>query len=326
MTRQICIRFLSCFLVVGTALYACQVPVFRYALERWNADRYTVLVVSKGSLTDSQHADFLKLKEASLSATAGFEAQHVDISERPTKAASAIWKEYSATTDGAPLMAVLYPERAQVAARVAHCSALSKENVQKLKSSPVRSKVAQKLTSGDSATWIFVASGHDEKDKAALQILRDQLKKEEDRIQLPSAEELEVSQSTLDKSKVKLRIAFSVVELRRDDAAEEFALNALLNSEEDLRDFDEPMAFPVFGRGRVLYALIGRGINAETIGIATTFITGPCSCQVKNQNPGFDLLTGMDWNDAVGDHLISEPVPESSGTPKLLQIPPGKKK
>ena len=114
--------------------------------------------------------------------------------------------------------------------------------------------------------------------------------------------------------------------MKRDDPAEAFVLDALLNSEEDLRDFDEPMAFPVFGRGRVLYALIGKGISPETIGIATTFITGPCSCQVKNQNPGFDLLTGLDWDKAVGDHLISEPAPDTSGAPKLLKIPPGKKK
>ena len=43
-------------------------------------------------------------------------------------------------------------------------------------------------------------------------------------------------------------------------------------------------------RGVVLHALVGRGITPENIEDAHTFITGACSCVVKEQNPGFDLL------------------------------------
>ncbi|TWW12353.1 hypothetical protein E3A20_01920, partial [Planctomyces bekefii] len=35
------------------------------------------------------------------------------------------------------------------------------------------------------------------------------------------------------------------------------------------------------GRGRVLYALVGDGIAEGTIAAACDFLTGPCSCQVK---------------------------------------------
>jgi hypothetical protein len=59
------------------------------------------------------------------------------------------------------------------------------------------------------------------------------------------------------------------------------------------------MAFPVFGRGRVLWALVGAGIAKENIAEAGEFLTGPCSCQVKSLNPGCDLLLAADWESAL---------------------------
>jgi hypothetical protein len=53
--------------------------------------------------------------------------------------------------------------------------------------------------------------------------------------------------------------------------------------------------FPVFGQGRVLYALVGAGINEMTIAETCGFLVGACSCQVKALNPGTDLLIWADW-------------------------------
>jgi hypothetical protein len=115
--------------------------------------------------------------------------------------------------------------------------------------------------------------------------------------------------------------------VKRDDPREKFLLNCLLKSEPDLSEYgQEPIAFPVFGRGIVLYAIIGKGITPEVISAATSFIVGPCSCQVKEQNPGFDLLLNFDWEAAVGDTLVSVPVGSVPTAPKLLTIPPGKTK
>ena len=84
------------------------------------------------------------------------------------------------------------------------------------------------------------------------------------------------------------------------------------------------MGFSVFGRGRVLYALVGKGIMPETIDTACAFMVGPCSCQVKNQNPGFDLLLSHDWESVTAGSMISDALPEETATPKLLTIPPGR--
>ena len=161
----------------------------------------------------------------------------------------------------------------------------------------------------------------------ALQVLQDQLAIDAKRMELPSAEEMEISEAALAESKIPLRIEFSAISVSRDDPQEKFLVDCLLGSEPDLGDYaQEPIAFPVFGRGIVLYALVGKGISPEVIRSASAFIVGPCSCQVKEQNPGFDLLLDCDWDRALGSSLISSPVPSIDVAPRLLTIPPGKQK
>ena len=40
---------------------ACSVPVFRYALERWPADMYRLVVFHRGALSEGQQAEIAKL-------------------------------------------------------------------------------------------------------------------------------------------------------------------------------------------------------------------------------------------------------------------------
>jgi len=176
--------------------------------------------------------------------------------------------------------------------------------------------------------WVLLESGDKALDQAARRTLQQQLDLDALWLELPTPEEMEIKPEILDQVKVKLRVEFSVISVRRDDAREKFLIDCLLNSETDLRDFDAPVAFPVFGRGLVLYALVGKGIAPDTIRAASSFICGPCSCQVKEQNPGFDLLLNHDWNSAVGETKISQPIAGAgAGTiPKLVPIPTGRKK
>ena len=37
-------RVMLCWLLAAVAVLACQVPVFRFALERWPADKFELLV------------------------------------------------------------------------------------------------------------------------------------------------------------------------------------------------------------------------------------------------------------------------------------------
>jgi hypothetical protein len=77
-------------------------------------------------------------------------------------------------------------------------------------------------------------------------------------------------------------------------------LNILLTSEPDLDEYkDQPVVFPVFARGRALYALIGEGINTENIRETISFLVGPCGCEIKMMNPGVDILMAAKWDEAA---------------------------
>ena len=317
--------------VCSTAAFACQVPVFRYALERWNADRYRITVLHDKPLDDSQSAAMARLRKAA-ETTANFaasiEVRIVDVSAGKKIAPALLAKWKSQDDPSNPLVVVDYP-RANSISRTEPMfqGKLTESAVDSLLDSPVRRQVAKRLGSGDSAVWIFVPCGREADDNAARQRLETQLEADQGWLELPSAEELEIPSDVLKQVNVPLKIQFSTVTLDRNDPAEQFLLQSLLNSEIDLVEYDQPLAFPVFGRGRVLYALVGEGIASDTIRSASAFMAGPCSCQVKNQNPGFDLLLRSDWKRTLGDVLISEPaesVDREANAPKLLTIPPGR--
>ena len=90
------------------------------------------------------------------------------------------------------------------------------------------------------------------------------------------------------------------VRIRRNDPAEQILISILDHSEAGLEKYaSQPLVFPAFGRGRVLYAIAGNGINQDNLDAALQFLTGPCACEVKEENPGTDLLMAADWETAV---------------------------
>jgi hypothetical protein len=103
--------------------------------------------------------------------------------------------------------------------------------------------------------------------------------------------------------------------LSASDQTEKFFIQMLLNSDPELKKYlNEPMVFPVYGRGRVLYALVGEGISKTNIEEAAMFITGPCGCQIKMLNPGVDLLLQANWDKAnFAQFYQDDPLPELTG-------------
>lgn len=313
-------------LTIGST-YACQVPVFRYALERWNADLYQVYVLKAGQLTkdEAKAVEILQAKTKTAAAGSRIRLQVVDPTESKDPRLVEAWKNHP--DQSAAMLVAFYPRENDAPHSPAYTGKLTVETAAALVDSPVRRAIAERLQAGASAVWVFVPSGDKAVDQAAYDTLQRQIKLDADWLQLPSAEELEVKPELLAQCKIQLKIDFSIVTLDPSDAAEQFLLESLLNSESDLKSFDGPFAFPVFGRGRVLYGLVGKGIAQHTIRSASSFMVGPCSCQVKNQNPGLDLLMMTDWDEAVGATLISEPIEATGGDnrqPTLLTIPPGR--
>src|SRR5262245_56551936 len=63
--RTVIIAAIVCWALVLTA-DACNVPVFRYALERWRPDPFVIYVVHQGPLSESDEQQVQQLRRASL--------------------------------------------------------------------------------------------------------------------------------------------------------------------------------------------------------------------------------------------------------------------
>lgn len=326
MQRFFPLMILFVFASFSAVAFACNVPVFRYALERWAADPYEIVVLHEGDLEPTQVEQLTRLREAGRQASGNLNClvKAHDVRDGDDRFLQQLWKEEK-TPDGNPLLVVLYPRNArEVPDRLVSARPLTEQAVLQLIDSPVRQKVTENLLSGDSAVWIFVPSGDKEQDDVAYKTLKDQAKKNQDNLKLPPQDEIEADEFFRLENPIELRVGFSIVTLDRKDPREQALLEILLASEPDLEEINQPMAFPVIGRGRVLYALVGKGIFEDTIAIASRFVVGPCSCQVKDQNPGFDLLMNVAWEDKIGGAPISEEASGERSKPILIQIPPGK--
>jgi hypothetical protein len=104
------------------------------------------------------------------------------------------------------------------------------------------------------------------------------------------------------------------IEVDRADEAEKYLVQSLLAVESDLDEITHPMVFPVYGRARALVPYIGKGVHRDNLIDCLEFVTGACSCTVKEQNPGIDLLVRYDWETAaaqLADRFGSEEGNES---------------
>ncbi|MCK5137398.1 MAG: hypothetical protein KAR19_16560 [Bacteroidales bacterium] len=298
-----------CFIPV----LGCTTPVFRYALERWPAYLYRVEVVHSGNLNDDQKRALNYLKESSVT---GIKAnlKVVEISDI---------RNEEIRKEELPVIRLFYPKEHNIHGLVWQ-GALSNENVRKLVDSPARRKAVHQIQKGDAVVWFFLESGIKSEDNKLAESLEEQLNLLSDELKLSSSA-TDATGKPLDIIVPNNKVKFSMVRISNTNPAEEIFIKMLLGTELDLASFHAPLAFPVFGRGRVLYALAGKGIKPELIKTACNAVIGWCSCTIKEENAGTDLLFKADWEKAIGDtSWIQEEIPEISGISDF--IPSGNKK
>lgn len=279
---------------------ACSVPVFKYALAYWQADLYEVIVFHRGPLSLEGQAAVNRIQKASWNADlrANVAVKTVDLTGSPGIVMQKLWEVQPDSE--LPCMVVRYPKFSGISDDV-WAGRFTAANVESLLNSPVRKEIVRRILDGEAAVWVLLESGAQEQDEAAASLLEAQLKRmtENLKIKLP-----EGSQEQL--HRIDPRVSFSMMRLSRDDPNERIFAQMLLRSEWDLKVTLSPMAFPIFGRGRALYALVGEGIRESNIEIACSFLAGWCSCVIKEQNPGVDLLMSVNWDDVIPEELYEE--------------------
>ena len=283
-----------CLLGVASLAHACSVPVFRYALERWPADKFEAIIFHRGPLS----ADHQKLIERlnSRESAANVVAEAVDLDQNKDPELHKVWETFG--TEQLPGVLLFFPRTSRIPVP-AWSGPLDEEAINTVVDSPARRQIARRLIKGETAVWVFLEIGDKAADDAAFKTLETELHVQQNKIKLGEIDEADLAQGLLLMDPEELKVKFSTLRISREEAKEKAFVEMLLGTESDLRELKEPMAFPIFGRGRALYALIGKGINADTIAQAGTDLTGPCTCTIKDQNPGTDMLMSVAWETLI---------------------------
>jgi len=313
--------------VSTTTLLACSIPVFRYAVEHWNPDLFTLTVYHNGELTEAQQALLQRLQPDDLDGkfVGNLQVRTVDVTASEIELPQGDW--LAEVKPGVAWLVAHTPAKKGPPSQV-FSGEFTTDNVNQLLESPARKTVTERLLRGESAVWVLLECGDKEKDDAAAKTLTDELARMQATLKLPEIEEKDLEDGLLSLDPTELKIAFSLVRIPKDDPAEQAFIAMLRTTEPDLNEpeiVSQPTALPLFGRGRSLWALVGAGIAADTIEDTCRFLTGGCQCTVKVQNPGVDMLTTVDWNLLVGAAPDSLQLERESSTdpPEYLAIAPG---
>ena len=299
-------------LSVVTIAGACDLPVFRWALENWAADPYEIIIFTEGELDGDGQALVEHLRSGTTEADglANATTTVVDTTQSMDPFFTALLENQSTPTF--PWMVVRYPH-AQPNPAYVWSGTLNADHIARLLDSPARQEIAKRLSEDNTAVWVFLKTGDVKRDAGRQENLQAALDFKWAAWPGFRHEEAEP---------VAWALHFSMITIDRNDPAEQPFIQMLLKSEGDLNDTDAPMAFPVFGRGRALYALVDGGIASDLVEEACMYIAGRCTCEVKDLNPGIDLLMSTDWDTVMGDSMMTPIEPPSVAELAMAQTAP----
>ena len=292
------IIFVTYSLLFITPLIPCNVPVFRYALERWTADPYRLMVFHHGQ---ADHINLLEdLKQLSFQgdSTINLVIQYSDldkISQNPLQG-----RDDNLTY---PLIMLFYPEQTGIPYPV-WMGELTRSNIDLLTDSPIRNEISNLLLTGKTAVFLFLESGNSELDQKYYDRLKQELEALSTKIKIPTTG-MDIDGNPIEVDDFQnVDLNFSIKKVSRRNPSEKIFVDMLFGTESDLSEYRVPLVFPVFGQGRSLYALVGAGINKNTIEKACQSLVDWCSCEIKALHQGVDLLFLAKWSEKAGETWI----------------------
>lgn len=309
-------------ITTAAALIACETPVYRFAMYRWEPAAYSVYYLHEGEPSTDHQAVLDRFAELQFGSDASsaesvnidvvdVDTSDVDVNVHLPPSVSAVWQEVGSTL---PTFLVIAP-----GGRLLHTGELNLDDANALVDSPARQSASRLLDLEHVAVFYLLESeDDDDANDTARRAIRDVIDLAEAGLLVadePLSGVLHPDENNGNED-VDATMMLATVSVSRDDPAERWLVRMLLHVEEDLEGLSEPMVFPVFGRGRALEPFIGGGITTDNLTGAVTYVTGSCSCEIKEQNPGMDLLTRWDW--ATTAEALAERVGEEEGNRGLI--------
>jgi len=313
------LRFVLLFLLALSRIAsACSTPVFRYAIERWEADPYRLMIFTDGEMTVEQHQTVKEFKQYE---RYGFRMPPLIVQQAEvatvTNLSATVWDTIS-TNRATPAVALLYPTIMRDNS-VLWAEDLTSNALNRIIMSPARLETATRLLAGDAAVWLMIRGS----DPAENQRVRDLLETTHRKIESSTVYNAEFLQLVEEAGGEAPDLKFSVLEVDPNDPREAvlMAILPLRSLEETERS--RPIVVPVFGQGRGAVIMMNEFIAAEYIERVAEFLTGACSCEVKSLNPGFDILIPIDWISGITEEYVfdSELPPLTSPSAALKPMP-----
>lgn len=300
-------RFIGmAILLVGGAAFspACDTPVYRYAMYRWEPAPYEIYYFHDQPLDEQAERVKGLVEEVSRSEDKPVNAFFLPVSltddpelKRIPPDVRKAWQAQE--TRQVPTYWVVTPH-----GRRLFQGALDEATLRAMWDSPARTGMAQQLADGKAGVLVLLEGSDAAANDSAEQVAKELVAEVAGgKIELY----LSPNEAMEDESDAAPRLEFGLTRISRTDPAEKWLVDALLSLEDDLRDEQfaaQPMIFAVFGRGRALPPFVGKGISRDNLLECVYFLTGACSCTVKEQNPGMDLLFAEDWW-SVAENLAS---------------------
>jgi hypothetical protein len=303
--RWILGRALLMLLMTAPWSMACSVPVFRYALERWPPSDYELWLFHQGPLSEAQRrlADELDREVLLGGAQTNIHIQWADVSGALSPEAAKAWAGQQAS--GFPHATLLFPPHGS-ASGIAHAGPADAGVLRALLHSPRRQEVVERLLGGDSAVWLFIESGDPAIDRPAFERLSATLEQMAQELEPPEPDPTDDDVRLADGG-TPLKISFPVLRISRSDAAEQGLVALLTAAFTPTPPAARPFTVAISGQGRAIAMLSGDEIDSGGIIAWCEFIAGPCSCQVKAELPGSDLLMRADWSQLKDGRWVEGP-------------------
>lgn len=263
---------------------ACTIPVFRYALDRWEADLYQ-LTLPATTAADPEITNLLRPLRAN--GTANLRIQ----------------TDANITTS-----ARLHLPNSSTATEPIWQGELNASTLAEILDSPGRRQIVDHILSGDSIIWVLATDGSPES-LATQQRIEKRLRFLQQVAALPLQNPNDPDSQLGPGPPLTLR--FTTLTLNLNDPAEQPLLRMLIGSNVKIPTH-APFASAVFGRGRVLGSWPFAEVDDQVLEDVSLFLVGRCSCRVKEQNPGWDILLNIDW-----DHRLRGVSAQATGLPEV---------
>ncbi|MGQ9574570.1 MAG: hypothetical protein ACUVUC_04575 [Thermoguttaceae bacterium] len=322
----------------GLAAWACETPVFRYAMYRWLPEPYHVFYFYRGEPDKADAQVNRRLSELAtadppanllLATVDATKQEQVDQLPGPVKQA---WQQDAGGKAPCHLVFTSWGD-------LVWNQRLDDAAVSALVDSPLRKRIAGLLHEGHAGVFLLFGGDQEaanaEAEKAAQEAIARAAKgllgefAQEELGADPGAvggqpgdptTPAPISQPAAELFGGPQRLKVALVKLQRSDPAETLLVRSVATVERAIPEAaGKPMVFTIFGRGRVLPPCIGPDITTDNLCEQLGFLAGACSCVLKAQNPGVDLLFAWDWEATAEKLALAE---QEEPEPLLQPEPP----